>query len=406
MSFDITHKKYNTLYALHEFNSINHVSISVNNIFQFSIPSIKRNIDKINIIFNSKKPFPRKIKIEYVIYFEKNKEIKIEIQRRIINSKEIFFFDSFAFELFFIINFSFGKQFSNQNISDKNTPYYSTQKRDKTDNIFKRIFDRFFRRDEWMVAYHNSIVSPENISTCFNKFSILKNKKKSFSADPFIIDNNGFSYIFYEECPLKKGGKGYIVCLDINSGKSEIILEEAYHLSYPNVFKIDNDFYMIPQSENHCIDLYRATEFPYKWEKCKTILQHKAFNFGDTNIYFTENSEINITTSPYDHSFNSNRIRVSWKITDLLSTNSLAFEDCTILSMSDEFSRNAGNSSVQSDALYQNCLTSYGGGLVRKIDSRIVYIENPKNTTGMHTYNISNNYTVIDIKKNKYGIFL
>ena len=67
---------------------------------------------------------------------------------------------------------------------------------------------------------------------------------------------------------------------------------------------------MIPESgENKSIDIYKATEFPYKWEKYKTILEGNDFadptliNYLGIWYLFVSNSSHNILNIYYSDTF-------------------------------------------------------------------------------------------------------
>ncbi|WP_273844453.1 hypothetical protein [Providencia rettgeri] len=407
MSINIIKNKYNSFFQSSISNLKNEISVSINNNIFFSLPSNNEIIKYVTIrspelIDNKLILNYNSICITYTIAFNDETISTFEVKRRIINQSIYYFFDSFALELFFILNSKF--KIKTQDKKIRNPQFQLPMKiiGNRFKNAFNKIINRFFRRDEWFIAYYEKNIPPCDIAKKFNNFTILKNKKNQFSADPFVIESDKGSYLFFEECPLKRGGKGTLVCYDLNTDTRQTIIEENYHLSYPNVFKIKNDYFMIPQSDNHCIDLYQSTQFPYQWKKCHTILKHQAFHFGDTNIYFKENGKIQITTSAYDHVFNSNRLRIGWEIDNLFSSD-IKISNSELLAVSDESSRNAGNHS--SLILFQECSSGYGGGLVQKKADYITHIERPKNTIGMHTYNTSANYTVIDIKKSRYGIY-
>lgn len=91
-----------------------------------------------------------------------------------------------------------------------------------------------------------------------------------FWADPFVVDHRDRFFIFAEEF-LYKRNKGHISVLELDRGgnllNSSCILEKPYHMSYPFVFRVDESWYMIPEtSENRTIELYQCLEFPYKWK--------------------------------------------------------------------------------------------------------------------------------------------
>ena len=64
----------------------------------------------------------------------------------------------------------------------------------------------------------------------------------------------------------------------------KVILDEDFHLSYPYVFEWDNNYYLIPESnEDLSVRLYNATEFPEKWEYMGNLLS--GYGFVDPSIF-------------------------------------------------------------------------------------------------------------------------
>ena len=64
------------------------------------------------------------------------------------------------------------------------------------------------------------------------------------------------------------GEKGTIGVIDLQDNKGFVeIINEPFHMSFPNTFKFKNDIYMMPEtSEANQLRLYKAVDFPYKWE--------------------------------------------------------------------------------------------------------------------------------------------
>jgi hypothetical protein len=99
-----------------------------------------------------------------------------------------------------------------------------------------------------------------------------------FWADPFIIEDDGKTYIFVEEqIGAGKGSKGTLGVFelfpDMTVSPLVSILEKPYHLSFPHVFRIGKKWYMIPEThENKTIDVYRAANFPYTWRYETTLM--------------------------------------------------------------------------------------------------------------------------------------
>ena len=99
-----------------------------------------------------------------------------------------------------------------------------------------------------------------------------------FVADPFIMRYKEKYYLFFEIF-LKENKKGVIGVAVSDNGMdwkySGVILEEPFHLSYPYVFKYNNNVYMIPESgQANAVFLYKANidEFPSKWVRVKKII--------------------------------------------------------------------------------------------------------------------------------------
>ncbi len=101
-------------------------------------------------------------------------------------------------------------------------------------------------------------------------------------ADPFVFQRNGDVYLF---CEVGVGGdKRQKIGVSILDRESDtwkfqgIVLDEPFHLSYPYVFEHDGEVYMIPESKQaKSVRLYRATEFPLKWELERILLEDRKF---------------------------------------------------------------------------------------------------------------------------------
>ena len=59
-----------------------------------------------------------------------------------------------------------------------------------------------------------------------------------------------------------------------------------FHLAYPQVFEYKNEIYMISDGWSN-LQMYKATEFPLKWEKLKDL---HANNYIDPTIVFYQNT--------------------------------------------------------------------------------------------------------------------
>lgn len=108
-----------------------------------------------------------------------------------------------------------------------------------------------------------------------------------FVADPFMVLNNEKSFIFFEVLN-KETAQGDIAYAESTDGKKwnykKVIIDENFHLSYPYVFEWNNTYYLIPESnEDFSVRLYKATEFPEKWEYVGNILS--GYQYLDPSIF-------------------------------------------------------------------------------------------------------------------------
>ena len=111
-----------------------------------------------------------------------------------------------------------------------------------------------------------------------------------FVADPFMILIDQLWYMFFEVLNngTSLGEIGYATssdCIQWNYG--EIILREKFHLSYPMVFRNDQELYMIPETRQaNEIRLYKANLFPQKWIQEKVLVKG---DYADATIFSNDN---------------------------------------------------------------------------------------------------------------------
>jgi len=125
--------------------------------------------------------------------------------------------------------------------------------------------------------------------------------KAEFVADPFMIradleanlEENSTApshpyratqpnwYMFFEVLD-KADDKGKIgLATSVNGyhwNYERLVLEEPFHLSYPYVFKWENDYYMIPETyQANAVRLYKAAGFPYEWKFEATLIDNECY---------------------------------------------------------------------------------------------------------------------------------
>ena len=243
-----------------------------------------------------------------------------------------------------------------------------------------------------------------------NKPMIITEEAGAFWADPFIINDSGNNWIFFEELDHKTR-LGKISVINLQDGKplkKEVVLEKPYHLSFPNVFKFEKDYYMMPEeSASNEQNIYKATRFPFQWEKYKTIFKNikmvdSVFIFHDGRYWLFFNK---IEDFEYE---NNERVYV-YSSTDLFSDDWESHPQNPVV-IDKTRARNAGKIRKEEGhfiRVSQNCKVTYGENVYKNkithlslekyTEEKQVY--NPKFNSyyGFHTLNSAGNLSVIDL---------
>ncbi len=150
------------------------------------------------------------------------------------------------------------------------------------------FFEKMFTYPRWLIAYRRK--RPFAIPFDNSGFTVIVPPPGSYYADPFILKNQGRNYLFFEEFSFvtRKGCISFVeIEADGNPTPPEKVLERDYHLSYPCVFAVDGQLYMIPEtSGNSTIELYAAKNFPGEWTLVQVLM--KDFNANDTTVWFAD----------------------------------------------------------------------------------------------------------------------
>ena len=111
-----------------------------------------------------------------------------------------------------------------------------------------------------------------------------------FVADPFMLKVNQTWCMFFEVMN-RKTSKGEIGLAISENGANwryqKVVLAEPFHLSYPCVFQVGDDYFMVPETfEANEVRLYKAVEFPTEWCFVRTLLYGR--EYVDPSIFFFE----------------------------------------------------------------------------------------------------------------------
>ncbi len=148
------------------------------------------------------------------------------------------------------------------------------RRRDYIDNVREELI--------WSIGVYKgdtpfSLKDPPDIRNPVLTYKDVTDRNALFVADPFLVREGDRWYLFLEVALADPYGKGVLAVATSEDGQKwtydRVVLEEPFHLSYPQVFKWEGEYYLIPESwQKSSARLYHATEFPYKWEYVKTII--------------------------------------------------------------------------------------------------------------------------------------
>lgn len=132
-------------------------------------------------------------------------------------------------------------------------------------------------RSQWRIGYYYADEDADAASPAGQLHTLVPPRDHDW-ADPFIVNHEGRSFIFFEDLPYAVG-RAHIAAVEVlgegRTGEPQIVLSRPYHLSYPFVFDWEGELYMIPESaDNHSIELYRCEQFPHRWSLYKVLLEN------------------------------------------------------------------------------------------------------------------------------------
>lgn len=101
------------------------------------------------------------------------------------------------------------------------------------------------------------------------RFAFLTAPHPLHWADPWLVDEAGRRLLFVEQW-TDQDSKGSIACVELLPDAQVrplgVVLDRPFHLSYPQVFPWQGQWYLTVESGHaHCVSLYTAAEFPLRW---------------------------------------------------------------------------------------------------------------------------------------------
>ena len=108
----------------------------------------------------------------------------------------------------------------------------------------------------------------------------------AFVADPFMVRHRDAWHVFFEI--LNEATRlGQIGVATSSNGRdwryAKTVLVEPFHLAYPHVFSANGEFYMVPDTPDQGVLMYKAVDFPQRWQRTHTLLS--GGRFSDSSIF-------------------------------------------------------------------------------------------------------------------------
>ena len=265
----------------------------------------------------------------------------------------------------------------------------------------KKLFCKAFVGGCWQIAWRD--LQEKN----GYRYAVDNLPAGQWAADPFLLEYQGQHYLFCEqyETGENKAGIGCFVFENGTPVNKGIVLKQHYHMSYPCLFTYQNDVYMIPETAaNETVELYRAVDFPYKWEPDAVLLQGR---YVDSTVYESKTGLSLLTYEKRDG---------QWVLTDY----SLNMEEKSLKKRSERsyktnVGRPAGSLWQEDGKLYrpaQDCSEKYGQALLiyqiedgqEHLTKRITVEDTGLPAQRIHTINRNSRYEVIDVFQEHFDI--
>lgn len=270
---------------------------------------------------------------------------------------------------------------------------------------------------EYIVALSRKKANTHDISGL--EFITIPNGINYWVADPFPFEKDGVLYIFGEmyEYSSLKGSIAYCKYDGKLFSPWKKIIEEQYHLSFPNIFEVDGKLYMCPEAhQSKELYLYKCVSFPDIWEKERILA--KGVDFCDT-VFWKNQDKLYGFACEWE-SLEKHKLKVFQ-----IRNSELVYIEGRGKQLDDFMSRPAGKIFYdEREKCYvmpaQICKPKYGSAIVFKkfgvnefeyeedeiaeLSASEIKCDKAHNYDGIHTFNMSDNYIVVDLLWSRFNL--
>lgn len=147
-------------------------------------------------------------------------------------------------------------------------------------------------RQPWFLLLPESPIPVDPVAPAIGACRSLVAPGKNYWADPFPVIDGQRRLLFVEEL-IDSKRRGAISCLELQGDGGSVlehgvVLDEPFHLSYPQVFQWHGRWYMtVESSEAKCVSLYVTDAFPHGWRKTRDLIVGRVC--VDPTLYRHEN---------------------------------------------------------------------------------------------------------------------
>lgn len=273
--------------------------------------------------------------------------------------------------------------------------------------------------DGWNVAYRQ-LPEGEILNDINTPFCIIPNTWRTWEADPFVFQYKDKTYIFAEmfDYIQRRGSIGYTQLGKEGATPWKKVICEPFHMSYPNLFSLNNEIYMLPEtSDCQKLLLYKAVSFPDQWE-CVRVLAENVM-WVDTTFFKTNDCIYAITTDVSNENEHVDYLLTFSDDLDIIRKQRIREDnveysrsggrffsfDGTIIRVTQNCSKHYGESIIFSEMLPEELVNTGLGKIFLQILPQEIKTDEKKKWIGLHTYNATEYFEVIDIERQHFNLF-
>lgn len=139
----------------------------------------------------------------------------------------------------------------------------------------RSLAGRLRRGRGWLLVLRQGGAALDPSAAIIGPHALLK-APKGWWADPCVVEADVRKLLFVEEMADPQTCRASIACIELVDGGARrlgVVLDEPGHLSFPQVFRWQEQWYLTVESGYaRRVSLYQATDFPLKWTRLRDLI--------------------------------------------------------------------------------------------------------------------------------------